>query len=246
MISSLSSIQMPENALKNICSNSCDFDHSAWRESFWCQYGVAFPHSLQKAVPKRKAEYLTGRVLAANCLRKLESTSTDVARGKDGAPVWPNGFIGSISHSEKKVISCVASATDLQGLGVDIEDILDDTTAQQVAGIICNKEEQTLMTQNGFSFVEGISLIFSLKESLYKALYPLTGKIRGFEDARIQRLCTDSNTAEVKLVTDWSNTFSQDTRLTGHFENCDGTFISLFRIANHASSQHQCYAGGSD
>ena len=126
---------------------------------------VTLPDALRHAAAKRKSEYLAGRLCAAYALRAAglpEAVGT-----KDRAPVWPIGAVGSISHSDARAVAVVSR--DLAGLGVDIEPLLTPAQALDIQDMILTKAEADMQPPD-LTFPEFLTLLFSAKEALYKAL----------------------------------------------------------------------------
>jgi 4'-phosphopantetheinyl transferase EntD len=73
-----------------------------------------------KWVPRRRLEYLGGR-LAARAALKLAGAEDPVIGSHNGAPVWPEGYCGSISHSAGLAVAVAARSRDWRSLGIDIE-----------------------------------------------------------------------------------------------------------------------------
>jgi enterobactin synthetase component D len=153
--------------------------------------GILLPSALSQAVASRQEAYLGGRLCAARGLESRASDTPLCERSPEGLPVWPAGFVGSIAHSEGLAIAVVATSKPqrervrLRALGVDVESRIQGP-AQDWARILARvgrSEEQTVPA--GWEGVEWATLVFSAKESLYKALYPLVGRYFGFEAARI-------------------------------------------------------------
>ena len=63
-----------------------------------------------------------GRLAATACLEQLGATKPIVGSGWGGEPLWPAGFIGSISHSKRLSVAAVAKQEDFMAVGIDIED----------------------------------------------------------------------------------------------------------------------------
>ncbi|WP_169930027.1 4'-phosphopantetheinyl transferase family protein [Pseudidiomarina aestuarii] len=139
---------------------------------------------------KRKAEYLAARIVVKQALSALglEVAQQQVSIAKDRSPVWPKDIIGSISHTQDFAVCCVTRAAEISLIGVDSELILSAPAARSLAAEIHNETELKLMTDAGFSEAVGTSIIFSAKESLYKALYPVVCCYFGFEQARVSQL----------------------------------------------------------
>ncbi len=104
---------------------------------------------------------------------------------EDRAPIWPDGVVGSITHTGGFAAAAVAWAADIAGLGIDSERIIDPATARDIADV-CMVDEATLFkAAHGRSFCEFCTFVFSAKEAVFKCLFPLTRKFLEFSDVRI-------------------------------------------------------------
>jgi 4'-phosphopantetheinyl transferase EntD len=104
---------------------------------------------------------------------------------EDRAPIWPDGVVGSITHTGGFAAAAVAWAADIAGLGIDSERIIDPATARDIADI-CMVDEATLVeAPHGRSFCEFCTFVFSAKEAVFKCLFPLARKFLEFSDVRI-------------------------------------------------------------
>ena len=148
------------------------------------QSGVRLPDSMQDAAPRRKAEYITGRICAGAAIRCLSGVPQIPGRSSDGAPLWPEGLVGSISHSRGKAIAIAGSRHRYARLGVDLEKKLDFDEASEIASLVLARHENEClneMVQEPLS----VTLGFSAKESLFKALCPEALEFDPFEISRI-------------------------------------------------------------
>lgn len=73
------------------------------------------------AVPMRQAEYLTGRSLARAALASLGCPPSSIPADAERVPVWPMGYLGSISHADGLCIAHVGRTASLTGIGIDFE-----------------------------------------------------------------------------------------------------------------------------
>jgi 4'-phosphopantetheinyl transferase EntD len=143
------------------------------------------PQPLRHAVESRQREFLAGRLCAEFALRCLGAASTHVAMAGDRAPVWPDGVVGSITHSGGFAAAAVAWAADIAGLGIDSEWIIDPAAARDIADVCMVDEAALFKPDDGRSFCEFCTFVFSAKEAVYKCLFPLTRKFLEFSDVRI-------------------------------------------------------------
>ena len=91
---------------------------------------------MARAVDKRRREFTTGRACARAGLAKLGCQPTPILPGERGAPRWPPGVVGSITHCHGYRASAVAHARDVLALGIDAEpsDPVPDRVLDAVAG----------------------------------------------------------------------------------------------------------------
>jgi enterobactin synthetase component D len=143
------------------------------------------PRALRHATQKRQREFLAGRRCAEEAVQCLGAGSTHVAMAEDRAPIWPDGVVGSITHTGDFAAAAVAWAANIAALGIDSEQIIDPATARDIADI-CMVDETTLFrVAHGRSFCEFCTFVFSAKEAVFKCLFPITRKLLEFSDVRI-------------------------------------------------------------
>ena len=133
---------------------------------------------------KRKLEFEDGRHVAKIALRMLDCND-EIRQGVDRCPIWPNGFVGSISHSENFAWAVAGSETEFASIGIDTEPIADKVTARHLREEIGIQSEWSLGESAGLTPLEAFTTIFSAKESLYKCIYPLRPVFFGFHHARV-------------------------------------------------------------
>lgn len=137
------------------------------------------------AADKRRREFATGRHCARTALAELGVAPAPVLRGEMGAPLWPPGIVGSITHCAGYRGAAVARARDVLTTGVDAEP--DEPLPHGVLDLVALPGERERLRD--LSAAEPGTcwdrLLFSAKESVYKAWFPLTGRWLGFHDADI-------------------------------------------------------------
>ncbi len=141
--------------------------------------------ALGQAVEKRRREFVTARACAREALTRLGRPPQPIPTGSKGEPVWPAGVVGSITHCAGYRACAVAAASDLITIGVDAE--LAEPLPEGLIGDIALPEERRRLERLAGER-PGVSwdrLLFSIKESIYKAWFPLTRSWLGFEDASV-------------------------------------------------------------
>jgi len=130
--------------------------------------------------PKNE-DFETGRECAREALRKLGCLTPTVPRGDNGEPLWPEGFVGSITHTHEYCAAAVASANEVRNLGIDAE--LHRGLKEGVLEIIANADEKQMIRR----LPQGVhwdAVLFSAKESIYKAWFAYGGPL-GWEDVSV-------------------------------------------------------------
>ena len=140
------------------------------------------PHhaKLLHAGRKRKAEHLAGRIAAAHAL----PDNTVPGIGPSGEPLWPDGVSGSITHCGTQAMA-VVTREQRALIGIDCETILPENEAREIKDGIIDVQEEPLLLSAGSPFTLALTLAFSAKESLFKALFPQVQSYMGFDSARV-------------------------------------------------------------
>lgn len=178
---------------------------------------------------QRKQEFLLGRLAANFAIQKTLKTNKIFIINQDAsrAPIWPSDLIGSISHSDSLIIAVACKKDAYLSVGIDIEK--KGRTRPEVGRFILT--DLDIKSVDGISESDLLTLIFSAKESLYKALYPLVNKYFGFKAAALTKIM-DNNFFEIQLIEDLDEHFCLGNRykFTGKFlldENNILTFIKI-------------------
>jgi 4'-phosphopantetheinyl transferase EntD len=163
---------------------------------------VLFPEEealLAKAVEKRRREFATARDCARHALGALGVAPVSIPRGEGGAPQWPPGIVGSITHCAGYRGAAVGRCRDLLTIGLDAEP--DQPLPDEVLTLISLPGERARL-RDLMAEAPGTCwdrLLFSAKESVYKAWFPLALRWLGFADADIAINAVDG-TFEARLL----------------------------------------------
>lgn len=140
---------------------------------------------VSRAVAKRRREFVNARACARQALGHLGIAPVAIPSGPRGAPVWPDGVVGSITHCDGYCAAVAARRTELTSVGIDAERLR--ALPEGVLEAIARPEERRHVAALSAAVprVNWGLLVFSAKESLYKAWFPVTGRQLGFEEARV-------------------------------------------------------------
>lgn len=144
-----------------------------------------FPEEQQaiaQSVDKRRREFTTVRACARAAMARIGQPPVPLLRGARGAPRWPDGVVGSMTHCTGYRAAAVASAADVLAIGIDSEP--HESLPGGLLSLIALPAEVTRLKALG-NTVHWDRLLFCAKESTYKAWFPLTRKWLGFDNAEI-------------------------------------------------------------
>lgn len=165
----------------------CQFSVDHYQQSMMLQLPQAV-RLTERAVAKRQAEYLAGRLCARACLQQLGLTPDWVTVGAHRSPVWPAGVRGSITHTAQQAICICTANPAIRALGVDLELLLDTATADSIAGQILTGTEQQLLASLGGDLATFVTRVFSAKEAIFKGLYPYVQRYFGFDAVSLTKI----------------------------------------------------------
>jgi enterobactin synthetase component D len=211
--------------------HSCHFDPAALGDTAFAEAGIALPAALQGAAAKRQSEFLAGRLCARAALAGHDAQALTPDRAEDGAPLWPAGLCGSITHSHGLAAAVVASRHDWLGLGLDAELLLEPARAQRLLPQVLSPEEQhRLQGLDAAAQALRISLTFCAKESLFKALYPLVRQRFWFQDAELLAFSPEGD-LQLRLLRDLGPQWPAGSLLHGQHASLGKHLLSLVSIA---------------
>jgi 4'-phosphopantetheinyl transferase EntD len=121
-----------------------------------------------KAGPKRRRDFALGRACARAALAGLGQGEAGIGTGEGGAPLWPAGMVGSITHTSGYAAALVAQAGDFSAIGVDAERV-GGVTQDLWPRLFDAAEREYLMGLDEAKRGTIATVIFSAKEACYKA-----------------------------------------------------------------------------
>ena len=132
----------------------------------------------QGMVAKRVDEFTHGRYCARTAMSMLDMSPQPIGKGANREPIWPTGIVGSITHTANAAAAAVASCHDFRSIGLDMESAtpLND----ELIDMICLPEENS--ERDG----SRAKLLFSIKEAIYKCLYPEVGAYIDFLEMHVE------------------------------------------------------------
>ncbi|HEX4451740.1 MAG TPA: 4'-phosphopantetheinyl transferase superfamily protein [Kofleriaceae bacterium] len=124
--------------------------------------------AVARAVAKRRREFAFGRA----CARAALGAEVAIGVGQGGAPIWPAGVTGSITHTDDYAAAAVVRAGHI---GIDVE------LVARIAEVPGLAERVALPSERGVP----VGVVFSAKESVYKCLYPTAERFLEFAEVEL-------------------------------------------------------------
>lgn len=168
------------------------------------------PDRLRSSPQIRQVSYLVGRRCALSALMEAGCTIAGMlGETSQGLPDWPQGYIGSISHAvigeQGMAICVVAHQKDYRSIAIDCEPIFSIEHAHEVAPLTASFNEQRLGERLSLEHELWLTMIYSLKETLFKLLYAHVNCFMPFEAAEVLSFDVNTGQACLMLTVDWGD-----------------------------------------
>jgi 4'-phosphopantetheinyl transferase EntD len=135
------------------------------------------------AVLKRRREFALSRTCARRALTKLGIAPGPILSAPNRAPIWPPGVIGSITHCDSYTAAAVCWDDQLRSLGIDAE--INQPLPEGVLALITSPGEQVTLNRLLDPVIHWDRLLFSAKESMFKAWFPVARRWLDFLEAEV-------------------------------------------------------------
>ncbi len=177
---------------------------------------------IERAVESRRLEFAAGRELARTLLGRAGVGTEALLRDKDRVPTWPQSVVGSITHCRSLCAVALAPRTVSAGIGIDVEPArpLDDGLG---AHILRPAERGRIDALPSALRPLGAILVFSIKEAVYKAIYPERRVFLDFQQVEIVFEGEDEFVAEVLVP---GASLPGHARIRGRYRLADGHVAS--------------------
>lgn len=216
----------------------CSFDAANYSDALFKHYDINFPPQLTSTVSHRKAEYLAGRIAANHAMAALGMPPANISIGRHRRPVWPSGVAGAITHHRGQVYCMLAkqlvdSPSRLRP-GIDYESFIPAQDLELLATSIVNPAELALITTHFQHPEQGLSVVFSAKESLFKALYPEVGRYFDFLDVNVSNINISCRELELSLLCDLTRHLQRGCSFKVYWQTIDNSVLTwILHCANN-------------
>jgi len=171
--------------------------------------------------PRRKATFAAGRRAA----RMVLGQSEPILRASSGEPIWPEGWVGSITHTDQFAMAACAPASQITSIGIDLENI--KASILDLGAQIASRQELRQIERYTTDSAAALTLAFSAKEAAYKALYPKHQEFIDYRQALV-RITVDSR-FELELDPQLNSAVTAD-RVSGDLWLGPASVLTIARI----------------
>lgn len=190
---------MPERAVLVDSREDCG-THTLWPEE---------REVIASATALRQIQYATVRDCARQALVQLGLPEAAILTDEKRCPIWPEGIVGSMTHCRGYAAAALVRESDLRAIGIDAEPA--EPLPEGVLRRVTSEQERNHIENLTHTDprIPWDRLLFSMKESVYKAWFPLARLPLGFHDVE---LCIKANqTAEISFLCEVPiNLFTQE------------------------------------
>ena len=139
--------------------------------------------AISSAAQTRVEQFTAGRVCSRVALGRFGvAATTPILRGEDRAPIWPKGFVGTITHTDPWCSAAVARSESFRSVGIDLEPAT--PLKEALWRRVCTKAEREHLRDAPDPGLRG-KLMFSAKEAVYKWLARDEGRVVGFQEVEL-------------------------------------------------------------
>jgi 4'-phosphopantetheinyl transferase EntD len=224
----LSDIALEDSLIPNAVLVTARYDATAFSQSLFAALDIPCPPSLDRAVDKRRAEFLAGRAMALAAMAVLEHPPSPIIPQPNRAPLWPTGLAGSISHARGRCACLLSRDTD-HSYGVDTEAIAKGRSLKAILSETLTAHDRHAITQGPLPAATGATLVFSAKEALFKALYPGVGRHFGFDAAELADP-PRGGSLTLSLTTDLTDGITSGRRFDIHYRLTDTHVLTWLSV----------------
>jgi len=207
----------------SVSINSCCFSINHYTEDLFGKHGIFFPPEMEKAVIKRRAEFFAGRYCAKQSLISLTGKASTIHIGPGRNPLWPAPITGAISHSNTHAIAVTALKSHVRGIGIDLQEEIDfDTYSSIKTQILFGDELELVRHDNPSLQMQVFSLIFSVKESFFKAAFPEVGRYFDFSCVSVVSIDQREQCIHLKINETLSRGLTEGLMVKAHYQYLAG------------------------
>ena len=189
--------------------------------------------AVSRATPRRQREFAAGRAAAREAVRRLSGIDAPIRANADRSPQWPDGFVGSITHTRDTCLVVVGREESWQSIGIDMEPA--QSFDESLWEIVCTPGELHLVRQrSAFERAIAVTRLFVAKEAFYKWYYPQKKIMLDFQNVSVFWSPDESEFKVSSCSPDFTEDFGA---FTGQFWAWETNLIAYFGSSTNQSAE---------
>lgn len=183
---------------------TASFDATTFDIAHFAAEGIRCPLSVARSSRNRQAEFFFGRLTARAALEALGEETVDILIGALRQPLWPEGVVGSISHTDSAAAAIVGMRSDHAGLGIDIENVVPEEVCAVIKDVVLDEGELACLGRQApfESMRRLVTLALSAKESFFKGTFDMVGSHFDLHTARLTAIHPQKNSVVLQVESD--------------------------------------------
>lgn len=147
------------------------------------RFGIPGAESRLSPQMQRVHQSRCARALAIDLLDAQGATVEAIGKGPVGEPIWPDGFVGSLAHTECYAAAVIARQGDVAALGIDIEPAI--PLPEDILDRVLTAGEREWANAVAETIPAATRLLLCAKHCVHKALHPLRGVWLDFNEVGV-------------------------------------------------------------
>lgn len=190
-----------------------NFDKGEYDDQLFRDFSIWLPDKIRASYPSRRAEYLAGRICAQSALTLINRQSEHIATGLSGEPIWPEGVRGSVSHSGSCAVACATSEANFLSVGLDVQPPASWSAKRALLNIAAMRSDFERLNMSLISAYQSLlpELLFSARESFFKAFFPVTRQWISYHAVSLRSLDWEAGKIYVSVTQNLGAPFKKDT-----------------------------------
>jgi 4'-phosphopantetheinyl transferase EntD len=135
--------------------------------------------ALATSIDKVKRASGAARIVARRLMAQLGQAQQAVPKAASGAPIWPAGLVGSLAHDSQVAVAAMARRVDFFSVGIDVEPA--EPLDADLLNLVATASERKGIADDPYRG----RLLFTVKEAVYKSVYPLDGMFLEHHDVEV-------------------------------------------------------------
>ncbi|MBE7216876.1 MAG: 4'-phosphopantetheinyl transferase superfamily protein [Caulobacteraceae bacterium] len=203
------------------------FDPQRFAPSAFEDWNIQAPARIAGGDLGRQADFFYGRLAARRAGAAAGIVIENLPITASRAPAWPPGVIGSISHSEGVAVAAVMPAGDQRGFGIDVERVISTEVMREILPVVMGPGELAAIMSNrhALSMEQLSTIVFSLKEAFFKAVFRAVNYYFDFSAVRITKVDAEAFCVRLEVVQTLTEDLKEGEIFTGGYKLIGGGML---------------------